>query len=78
MDILTSHHILLLIFPASSLADHFQMCILGHMFGGCIGSVAVNELVLASYQNGISSSQHDRYAEDESYGVRLPVARVSH
>jgi hypothetical protein len=42
MDILTSHCLLLLISPAVSLPDDFEMCILGHMFGGCIGSVAVN------------------------------------
>ena len=34
-----------LIFAASSLADDFSMIIMGHMFGGCIGSVAVNLLV---------------------------------
>jgi hypothetical protein len=36
---------LLLIFAASSLADDFEMCILGHMFGYYIGSVAVNYLL---------------------------------
>jgi hypothetical protein len=34
-------------FPASSLVDDFEMCILGYMFGGCIGSVVVNKLVFA-------------------------------
>jgi len=42
MDILTSHHMQLFISPAASLADDFSMCILGHMIGGCVGSVAVN------------------------------------
>jgi len=42
MDIITSNCRLRHVFAASSLADGFQMRILGHMFGGCIGSVAVN------------------------------------
>jgi hypothetical protein len=33
---------LLLVFAAASLADDLEMCILGHMFGGYIGSIAVN------------------------------------
>jgi hypothetical protein len=42
MDTLTSQRMLLLISPAASLADDFSMCILGHMYGGSIGSVTVN------------------------------------
>jgi len=38
---------LLLIFAASSLADDFEMGILRNMYGGCIGRVAVNELLSA-------------------------------
>jgi len=33
---------LLLISPAASLADDFEMCNLGYRFGGSIGNVAVN------------------------------------
>jgi len=47
MDTLTPHRMLLPIFPASSFADDFEICILGHMFGSCIGSVAVKLLVSA-------------------------------
>jgi hypothetical protein len=42
MDILTAYCMLLLICAASSLTDNFQMCILGLIYGGCIGSVAVD------------------------------------
>jgi len=42
LDKLTSHCMLLLIFPASSLEDDFSICIMDHTFGGSIGSVAVN------------------------------------
>jgi len=38
---------LLFILAASSLTDDFEMRILGHMFGGCIGSVMVDQLVSA-------------------------------
>jgi len=47
MDILTSTCMLLLIFAASGLTDDFKLCTLGHVFGGCIGSVTVNWLVSA-------------------------------
>jgi hypothetical protein len=33
---------LLLVFAAASLADDLYMYILGHMFGGYIGSIVVN------------------------------------
>jgi len=33
---------LLVVFAADSLADDLYMCILGHMFGGYIGSITVN------------------------------------
>jgi hypothetical protein len=38
---------LLLIRAASSLTDDFSMCILGYVFGGCIGSLAVDQLMPA-------------------------------
>jgi hypothetical protein len=42
MQILTTNCKLLLIRAASSLTDKFSMCILGHVFGGCISSFAVD------------------------------------
>jgi len=39
---------------------------------------ALRTKYLASCQNGTSSSQHDRYAHDESYWVWLQVTGVSH
>jgi len=39
---------------------------------------ALRTIESASCQNGISSSQHDRYAQDESYWVWLQVTGVSH
>jgi len=47
MEILASNCLLLLIRAASSLTDNFQMCILGHVFCGCIGSLLVDKLVPA-------------------------------
>jgi hypothetical protein len=38
---------------------------------------ALRTKLLASCQNGISSSQHERYAQDESYSGWLQVAGVS-
>jgi len=47
MELLTSDCMLLPILAPSSFTHHFSMCILGHIVGGCIGSVAVNYLVSA-------------------------------
>jgi hypothetical protein len=45
MDILTSNFMLLVILAASGLTYDFQICILGDMFHGYIGSVPVDSLV---------------------------------
>ena len=42
IDILTANCMLLLDFAATGLTKDFEMSILGHMLGGCIGSIAVN------------------------------------
>jgi hypothetical protein len=42
MEILTSNCMLLLIHAAFSLTEDFSMCILGQVFGGCIGSLTVD------------------------------------
>jgi len=47
MDLLTSNSVLLCIRAASSSTDDFKMCILGHIVGGFIGSLAVDKLVSA-------------------------------
>jgi hypothetical protein len=47
MEILSSNYMLLVIRAASSLMDNFSMGILRHVFGGCIGSLAVDYLVPA-------------------------------
>ena len=39
---------------------------------------ALRTILLASCQNGISSTQHDRYTQDESCWVWLQVAGISH
>ena len=39
---LTSPHMLFLIVAASIFTDHFEMCIMGHIFSDCIGSVVVH------------------------------------
>jgi len=41
MDILTSNCMLLVICATCSVTDDLSMCILGHIFGSCIGSIAV-------------------------------------
>jgi len=47
LAILTSNQMLLLIIAASNLTNDFEMCILGHSFGGYIGSIMVDQLVSA-------------------------------
>jgi hypothetical protein len=47
MEILSSNYMLLLIRAASSLTENVSMGILGHVFGGCIGRLAVDYLVPA-------------------------------
>ena len=42
IEILISNCMLPRILAASSLTDDFEMCIMGHIFGGCIGSIVVN------------------------------------
>jgi len=47
MDILTSNRVLLRVRAATSLMENFEMCVLGHVFGGYIGSFGVDSLVSA-------------------------------
>ena len=42
LDKLKSNCMLLYILAASGLTDDCEMCILGHIFGGCNGSIAVD------------------------------------
>jgi len=50
MDLLTSNYTLLVSLAASSLMDDFEMYILGRIFSGCIGCIAVDWLVSAFLQ----------------------------
>jgi len=47
INILTSNYVLHLVLTASGLTDDVWMCILGHIVGGFIGSVAVDKQVSA-------------------------------
>jgi len=47
MELVTSDWMLLLIFAASGITYHFEMSILGHIFGGCNCCVAVDQVVSA-------------------------------
>jgi hypothetical protein len=47
MDILTSNFMLLLVIAASSVVEDFSMCVLGHIFDGCIGTIAVKKVLFA-------------------------------
>ena len=42
MYILRSNGMLLFILASSGRTDDFEMCILGHIVGGCVGTIAVD------------------------------------
>jgi hypothetical protein len=43
MDTLTSNRMLLCIIAACSYTEIIQMCVLSHIFGGCVDSVVVHK-----------------------------------
>jgi hypothetical protein len=45
MDLLTSDSVLLFIVAAFKFTDNFEMCIWGHILGGCIGSNMVDKML---------------------------------
>jgi len=47
MYILISDKVLLLIVAASGFPEHFELCVLGHILGGCICSIALDDVVSA-------------------------------